>query len=235
MSSRTLTPSSPRNPRDRLDGVVVDERQHLVDGQPALVRDPWGLQAGVGDGDVRVDARAGRGDGVDRHGNVVGEAVGLAVRGVRSSMAARRSGFVGPWFEAPLAAMDRSDGSAGYGSPTGLPSSSMSCTSEPEARAPAAEGRVWKYSGALKALPDERRPDHLAVPLDERAVGLVREQGLGHAGHGQRVEEAAEHGEHEHHAQGGDQLSSHHFTPRAEMTTSMSLMPMNGVMIPPTP
>ena len=89
--------------------------------------------------------------------------------------------------------------------------------------------------GGAEGLADERGADHLAVALDERAVGLVGEQGLGHAGHGQRVEEAAEHGEHEHHAEGGDELSSHHFTPRAEMTTSMTLMPMNGVMIPPTP
>ena len=28
---------------------------------------------------------------------------------------------------------------------------------------------------------------------------------------------------------------SHHFTPRALMTMSMSLMPMNGTMMPPTP
>ena len=94
---------------------------------------------------------------------------------------------------------------------------------------------MWKYSGALNALADQRRADHLAVALDERAIGLVGEQGLGDTGHGQRVEEAAEHGEHGHHAQGGEQLPSHHFTPSAEMTTSMTLMPTNGVMIPPTP
>ena len=40
---------------------------------------PWRLQAGVGDGDVRVDAGAGGRDGVDRHRHVVGEAVLLAV------------------------------------------------------------------------------------------------------------------------------------------------------------
>ena len=98
-----------------------------------------------------------------------------------------------------------------------------------------ARGAGVEVLGRAERLTDERGPDHLAVALDERAVGLVGEQGLGDAGHGQRVEEAAEHGEHGHHAQGGDQLSSHHFTPRAEMTTSMTLMPTNGVMIPPTP
>ena len=65
---------------------------------------------------------------------------------------------MGPWLEAPLAASERSDGSAGYGSPTGLPSSSVSCTREPDARAPAADGRVWKYSGALKAWPTSDEP-----------------------------------------------------------------------------
>ena len=89
--------------------------------------------------------------------------------------------------------------------------------------------------GGGERLAHERRADDLAVSLDERAVGLVREQCLRHAGHGEWVEQAAEHGEHEHHAQGGYELSSHHFTPRAEMTTSMALMPMNGVTIPPTP
>ena len=89
--------------------------------------------------------------------------------------------------------------------------------------------------GGAEALADEGGAHHLTVALDERAVGLVGEQGLGHAGHGQGVEEPADHREHGDHAEGGDQLSSHHFTPRAEMTTSMTLMPMNGVTIPPTP
>ena len=73
-------------------------------------------------------------------------------------MAASRSALVGPWLDAPLAPSDRSAGSAGCGSPTGLPSSSTSCTSEPEASAPAAEGRVWKYSGALKLWPTSDEP-----------------------------------------------------------------------------
>ena len=32
-----------------------------------------------------------------------------------------------------------------------------------------------------------------------------------------------------------DELASHHLTPRAEMTMSMSLMPMNGATTPPAP
>ena len=33
----------------------------------------------------------------------------------------------------------------------------------------------------------------------------------------------------------GRQLASHHFTPRAVTSMSMSLIPMNGAMMPPTP
>ena len=47
-------------------GVVVDQLLHALDGQPALLGDARGLQVGVRRGDVRVDARRGRRDGVDR-------------------------------------------------------------------------------------------------------------------------------------------------------------------------
>ena len=51
----------------------------------------------------------------------------------------------------------------------------------------------------------------------------------------QRVGEPGEHGEHEHHAEGGKQLAAHHDTPRAVMSRSMALMPMNGATMPPRP
>ena len=80
--------------------------------------------------------------------------------------------------------------------------------------------------------------DDLAVDLDERAVGLVVEGHLGDAGDDERVDEAAQHGEHEHAEHGRRELAdecTHHFTPRALMMMSMSLMPTNGAMMPPTP
>ena len=42
-------------------------------------------------------------------------------------------------------------------------------------------------------------------------------------------------GEDDHHDDRRDELASHHFTPRAVTTMSMSLIPMNGAMTPPTP
>ena len=41
---------------------------------------------------------------------------------------------------------------------------------------------------AGERLADQRRADDLAVLLDQAAVGLAREQHLGEAGHGQRIE-----------------------------------------------
>ena len=47
-------------------GVVVDERLDLFERQVPHGRDATGLDARVGDGDVRIDARAGGRDGVAR-------------------------------------------------------------------------------------------------------------------------------------------------------------------------
>ena len=58
LSSRTFTPSSPRNPSDRPAVCSSTSASTVVDGQAALLGDPGGLEAGVGDGDVRVDAGA---------------------------------------------------------------------------------------------------------------------------------------------------------------------------------
>ena len=74
--------------------------------------------------------------------------------------------------------------------------------------------------------------------LISEPLALSMERHLGDAGHDERVDEPAEHGEHDDGDDGRRQLAheaSHHFTPRALMMMSMSLMPMNGAMIPPTP
>ena len=92
--------------------------------------------------------------------------------------------------------------------------------------------------GIGELLADQAAAHDLPVDLDERAVGLVVEGHLGDAGDDERVDEPAQDGEHEHAEHGRGELAdeaTHHFTPRALMTMSMSLMPMNGAMIPPTP
>ena len=49
-----------QEPEGAAVGVVVDERQHLVELEAALVGHASGLEPGVGDRDVRVEARARR-------------------------------------------------------------------------------------------------------------------------------------------------------------------------------
>src|SRR5450755_1906734 len=60
-------------------GVGLDQSQHLVDGHVARFGDPGGLEVGVGDRDVGVEARTRGGYRVDRDLSVVGESVELAV------------------------------------------------------------------------------------------------------------------------------------------------------------
>ena len=87
----------------------------------------------------------------------------------RSSTSSRRSGFVGPRFDAEL------DG-ASYPSP-------------------AADGRGLEVLGVGEGLADQARADDGAVALDERAVGLVGEGDLRDPGDDERVGDADEHGE----------------------------------------
>ncbi len=87
----------------------------------------------------------------------------------------------------------------------------------------------------LEDLADQRRPDDRAVPLHERAVGPVRERDLRHAGHDQRIDDAHEHGEDEERDDRGNELAAHQRIPSCVMTMSISLIPMNGAMMPPSP
>ena len=42
----------------------------------------------------------------------------------------------------------------------------------------------------LEFLPDQGRADHLAVPLDQAAFRLLREDHAGDGGHGERIGQA---------------------------------------------
>src|SRR5262249_60595236 len=105
----------------------------------------------------------------------------------------------------------------------------------------AGAGGRWPGVEVLRVrelLAEQRAADDLPVHLDERAVGLVVEGDLGHTGHDERVGQAADHREDDDPEDRRPELTgegTHHFTPRALMTTSMSLMPMKGTMIPPMP
>ena len=97
---------------------------------------------------------------------------------------------------------------------------------------------------AGERLPDQRRADGPAVLGDEhRPVGLVREGDLGDRGHDGGVGDA---GDQRHHEEEGErrpqdaaQERGHRWILqarwRAETTTSIALIPMNGAMMPPRP
>ncbi len=86
-----------------------------------------------------------------------------------------------------------------------------------------------------EALADQLRPDDRAVALDERAVGPSGEGDLRDAGDHERVDEPDENGEHEEGDEGGKELAPHQTIPSCAMTRSISLIPMNGATMPPTP
>jgi hypothetical protein len=61
---------------------------------------------------------------------------------------------------------------------------------------------------------------------------------LGDTGDHERIQETAQHREHDDPQYRRTELAdehSHHFTPKALMMMSMSLIPMKGMMMPPMP
>ena len=113
---------------------------------------------------------------------------------------------------------------------------------------PAADGRLWKYCGSAIAvgvgeqLTDQPAAHRLSVDLDDRPVGVVAQAGqLRHQPDEQRVGDADDHGEHQQRAQRGpvlaneDWRSSCHIPGKSWITRSISLIPMNGAMMPPRP
>ena len=92
---------------------------------------------------------------------------------------------------------------------------------------------------ARELLSDQRRSDHLAVDFDQAALRLSREDHLGNAGHDQRIDEAGDEREGDHQHDRRTDFLQHDVSPQARCkavtTRSMALMPMNGMITPPTP
>ena len=179
---------------------------------PALGGDTRRLELGVAHRDVRVEAGTRGGDGVDGHEHVGAEAVLVAVGGDAlgdggEEVRVRRAEVGAARRGAVVAVAGR--------------------------RRPGVE-----VLGRREGLADQLGADDHAVALDERAVGGVLPPDLGDRGDDERVGEPADHGEDDDGDQRRAELADervHQETPSAEMTTSMSLMPTNGAMIPPTP
>ncbi len=107
--------------------------------------------------------------------------------------------------------------------------------SDPDASTPAADGRVWKFSGAENDWPMSDDPTGSPSTSTSEPSALSPKRAWATPVIAKRVGEAEQHGHGDEHAQGGNELATHHDTPRAEMTTSMILIPMNGATIPPRP
>ena len=96
--------------------------------------------------------------------------------------------------------------------------------------------------GVGERLPDQAAAHRLSVGLDDRAVGVVVQAGdLGHQPDEDRVGDAEDHGEHQQRPQRGPVLTNKigevhgHIPGKSWITRSISLMPMNGAMMPPSP
>ena len=96
-----------------------------------------------------------------------------------------------------------------------------------------------KVAVAGELLADQCGADDLAISLDQAAIRLPGEQCLGDTGHGQGVGEAGD--QHEPHENDNrrTKLFQHGASPQTRCsvvtTTSITLMPTNGMRIPPRP
>ena len=188
-------------------GVVVDE---LVAPRRAEIPRPsatrWRLQPRVGDRDVRVEPRAGRGHRVDRHLRIVRRA--RSPRGSRrpaASTAASRSGLVGPQFE------PRCCRSSGRRPVVGVVRSPR----RPAAAAGRARTAVEVLRPSVNVWPSSFEPTTLPFTSSSEPFALSENAPCRDAGDDERVRDPEQHGEDDHHHDGGQELASHHFTPRA--------------------
>ena len=199
--------------------------QDLIEGHSPCPGHAAGLDPCVRHRDLRIETRAGRGDRVDRHVGPGWEPVLPAVLGDALAHTGERLIDV-------------------LGGRVVLLAVEQLRARRPEVRGAARQpvvpvacrrGPRVEVLGLGEALPDERRPDHLAVGvLDERPVGPLVERDLADAGDDERIGDPQHERQRDRHEQSGDELAAHHFTPR-ETTRSMSLMPTNGATMPPNP
>ncbi len=87
---------------------------------------------------------------------------------------------------------------------------------------------------AVPQLTDHRAPDDLPVDLDQGTVRLAGHRDLRQPGHHEWIGESRQQRQHD----GGAERSYrvlHHVKFTASKSMSITLMPMNGTMIPPSP
>ncbi len=96
-----------------------------------------------------------------------------------------------------------------------------------------------KVAGAGEWLSHDPRADDSAVAHDELAVGLVGEEHLRDAGDDQRINDSQQNGRGDGHQDCGNKILFHrcasYANPMRLISMSISLIPMNGAMMPPKP
>src|SRR6185437_14848072 len=92
---------------------------------------------------------------------------------------------------------------------------------------------------AGEILSHQFRAEHFAILLNEAPVRLIGKDRLGDTGHGERVEKTCDHregeDEHDRRAYFFQHVSSPQTRCKALTARSIALMPINGMMMPPSP
>src|ERR1035438_1340370 len=88
-------------------------------------------------------------------------------------------------------------------------------------------------------LPNNSRADNFSVAHNQLPIGLVAEKHLRQAGHHQRIDDPQQYRGDDRHQNCNLKILFHrspsYASPTPMMSMSISLIPMKGTMIPPTP
>ena len=170
----------PEHAQVTIVGVVVDQLLDSCEWKLAHGRDPPGLDARVGLGDVRVDARRRRGDSVDGHvGRLQAGVVGALEGDVGVEVVAeelRQLLVVRP------EVVEEGDARVVAGDRRAALEVTRVRLQDRVAVGVRARLSLAVEHRLLEVLPDQLRADHLAVPLDAAPVGLAREDHLSDPG-----------------------------------------------------
>jgi hypothetical protein len=192
-------------------GVPAHQRAHLLRAHPPGPGHPRDLELGIGRGDVRVEPGARRGDHVGRDLSALGAVLLDHMLDASGDQGIGQLGVGGAF--------------VGAGRGGGV-----------IARTRGRRPRVEVFRPGER-LSDQFTSDDSAGDLEHRAVGLPGKEELRHAGDDAGVHQTGDGAEQEgEYDRGAEQVSEHgHTKPRAVRRRSMSLIPTNGTIRPPSP
>ena len=192
LSSRTLTRGSPINPMKRCSVCSSTKARTRLLVQAARSGDRRNLRQRELRRNMRIEAGAGRRDGVRRH-HVNPSSGELRFNGAIHAIdkLLRRRAQIGA--RGIRRVIGRVDGLARV---SGVGRAGR-------------RGAAVKITIRGKALTDQGRADDLAIALDHAAIGLVGKRELSDAGDRQRIGKAGQGGEQDDHHDRGTQLGQH--------------------------